>query len=80
MTTKEFKGMLNHIAIKEVRKTILEDGLVSLEELANMTDWDVCELVTKNYLILRCENVKTLLVHRNKLSKFEKLVKELPRC
>lgn len=80
MTGKELEDKLNYLGmIRGLRKLALDDKMATAEEIAVMTEIDVCELVVKEYEVVYSENDEVGLVHKDKISEYNKLVKVISR-
>lgn len=64
---------------KDARKLALYNKLASAEEIAVMSVFDVCSLLAPEFEIVHAEPERVVLVHKNKLAEYEKLVNIISR-
>ena len=80
MDGRELESKLNYIGMSRgVRKIALDDKLASAEELAVMSEVEVCELVAQNYQLVYAESEKLGLVPNDDAKKLFSLIKVVSR-
>ena len=80
MTGRELSEKLNYIGMeREIRKLALEDKMATAEEIAVMSEIEVCELISKEYELVYSESEEIGLVHKDKLTEYGSLVKVISR-
>ena len=80
MTGRELSEKLNYIGMeREIRKLALEDKMATAEEIAVMSEIEVCELISKEYELVYSESEEIGLVHKDKLIEYGNLVKVISR-
>ena len=80
MTGRELSEKLNYIGMeREIRKLALEDKMATAEEIAVMSEIEVCELISKEYELVYSESEEIGLVHKDKLIEYGSLVKVISR-
>lgn len=63
MNGRELCGKLNYIGMsKGVRKLAIDDKLAPIEEIALMSEEEICELVVQNYQLIYSEEEEVGLV------------------
>ena len=62
-----------------VRKLALDSNLVTPQGLAIMSEIEVCNLVAEEYDLVYSEDEKIGLVHKDKISEFNKLITVISR-
>lgn len=66
MDGRELESKLNYPGMRRgVRKIALDDKLASAEELAVMSDTEVCDLVAQNYILAYTEYARIGLVRND---------------
>ena len=60
-------------------KLALEDKMATAEEIAVMSEIEVCELISKEYELVYSESEEIGLVHKDKLIEYGSLVKVISR-
>ena len=80
MTGRELREKLFYLGmIRGVRKLALKDGLAKAEEIAVMTEEDVCELIVKKYEVVYSESEEIGLMKKEKFEEFQKEIKVISR-
>lgn len=65
--------------VKDARKLALKDKMATAEELALMSEQEICDLIAQNYDIVMSEDEKVLLIPKDKMDEFEKMAVYLCR-
>ena len=65
--------------VKDARKLAFKDKMATAEELALMSEQEICDLIVQNYDIVMSEDEKVLLIPKDKMDKFEKMAVYLCR-
>jgi hypothetical protein len=80
MTGRELNGRLNYIGMsRAIRKLALDDKLATAEELAVMTEIDVCDLIVKDYVVVYSESDEIGLVRKDMIEEYNTLLKVISR-
>ena len=80
MNGRELESKLNYLGMSRgVRKIALDDKLASAEELAVMSEVEVCNLVAENYQLVYAEDEKIGLVHNNEAEELFGMIKVISR-
>ena len=80
MTGRELSEKLNYLGMeRDIRKLALEDNMATAEELAVMSEVEVCELISKEYELVYSESEELGLVHKDKIGEYKKLLKVISR-
>lgn len=80
MDGRELASKLNYIGMcRDVRKIAVDDKLASIEELALMSEGEICDLVAQNYQLVYAENEKIGLVHNDKAKELFDMIKVCSR-
>lgn len=80
MNGRELESKLNYLGMSRgIRKIALDDKLASIEELAIMSEVEVCDLVAQNYQIVYAEDDKIGLVRNDKAKELFDLIKVVSR-
>lgn len=80
MTGRELESKLNYLGMSRgVRKIALDDNLASSEELAVMSEVEVCDLVAQNYQLVYAEDEEIGLVHNDKAKELFGMIKVVSR-
>lgn len=80
MTGRELEDKLNYLGMsRALRKLALDDKMATSEELAVMTELDVCNLVVGKYEVVYSESEEIGLVRKDKMEEYNKLVKIISR-
>jgi hypothetical protein len=65
--------------IKDARKLAFKDKMATAEELALMSEQEICDLIAQNYDIVMSEDEKVLLIPKDKMDEFKKMAVYLCR-
>ena len=80
MDGRELASTLNYIGMSRgIRKIALDDKLASAEELAIMSEVEVCDLVAQNYQLVYSEDEELGLVHNDKAEELFNMIKIVSR-
>lgn len=80
MTGRELIDKLNYLGMtRGIRKIALDDKLASVEELAVMSEVDVCDLIAQNYQLVYAEDEEIGLVHNDKAKELFNMIKVVSR-
>lgn len=77
---RALESRLNYLGMERgVRKIVLDDKLASVEELAVMSQVEVCNLVAQNYQLVYAEDEEIGLVHNDKAKELFNMIKVVSR-
>ncbi len=80
MDGRELESKLNYLGMSRgIRKIALDDKLASVEELAVMSEVEVCNLVAKNYQLVYAEDEEIGLVPNDKAKELFDMIKVVSR-
>ena len=80
MDGRELQSKLNYLGMSRgIRELALRDNLASADELAVMTETDVCELVAQNYQLVYSESEEIGLVHNDNSKKLWSMIEVISR-
>lgn len=80
MDGRELERKLNYLGMSRgIRRIALDDKLASAEELAVMSELEVCDLVAQNYQLVYAEDEKIGLVHNDKAEELFSMIKVVSR-
>lgn len=80
MDGRELVSTLNYIGMSRgIRKIALDDKLASAEELAVMSEVEVCDLVAQNYQLVYSEDEEIGLVRNDKAEELFNMIKIVSR-
>lgn len=80
MTGRELSEKLNYLGMERgIRKLALDDKMATAEEIAIMSEMEVCELIVNQYKVVYSESEEIGLVHKDKITEYNKLVKVISR-
>jgi hypothetical protein len=65
--------------VKDARKLALKDKMATAEELALMSEPEICDLIVRDYNIIMSEDEKVLLLPKDKMDEFEQMAVYLCR-
>ena len=65
--------------IRGARKLALKDKMATAEELALMSELEICDLIVRDYNIIMSESEKVLLIPKDKMDEFEQIAVYLCR-
>ena len=64
---------------KDARKLALKDKMATAEELALMSELEICDLIERDYNIIMSGDEKVLLISKEKMDEFEQMAVYLCR-
>lgn len=64
---------------RAIRKLALDDKLATAEEIAIMSEIEVCELISKEYKVVYSESEEIGLVHKDKIVEYNNILKVISR-
>lgn len=77
---RELASKLNYLGMERgVRALALNEEMAPAEEIAVMSELEVCELVMQSYRIVYAESEKVGLVRLEDMTEYKKLVKTISR-
>lgn len=80
MDGKELSESLYYIGMqKDARKLAIKDKMASIEDIAIMTQTEVCDLIVEKYEVVMCEDENILLIPKDKMEEFNKMAVYLSR-
>lgn len=80
MDGRELSSKLKYLGMSRgIRKIALDDKLASAEDLAVMSEVEVCDLVAQNYQLVYAEDEEIGLVHIDKAKELFDLIKVVSR-
>ena len=80
MDGRELESKLNYLGMSRgIRKLALRDNLAPADELAVMSEVEVCELVAQNYQLVYAESEEIGLVHNDNAKKFFDMIEVISR-
>lgn len=80
MTGRELSEKLHYLGMeKGIRKLALEDKMATAEEIAVMSEIEVCDLIVEEYVVVFSEYENLGLVHKDKIGEYNKLIKLISR-
>lgn len=80
MDGRKLESKLNYLGMSRgIRRIALDDKLASAEELAVMSELEVCDLVAQNYQLVYAENEEIGLVHNDKAEELFSMIKVVSR-
>ena len=80
MNGRELENKLNYLGMSRgIRKLALKDNLASADELAVMSEVEVCELVAQNYQLVYSETEEIGLVHNDNSKKLFDMIEVISR-
>lgn len=80
MTGRDLNDRLLYAGmVKDARKLAFKDKMATAEELALMSELEICDLIAKNYNIVMSEDEKVLLIPKDKIDEFEQMAVYLRR-
>lgn len=65
--------------VKDARKLAFKDKMATAEELALMSEQEICALIAQNYDIVMSEDEKVLLIPKDKMDEFKQMAVYLCR-
>lgn len=80
LDAREFAGMFNYIGQERAaRKLLLDKKLAKPEDVAVMTDIDVCSKLLKSYEVVSSDREHIVLVEKDKIEEYKKIANVLSR-
>ena len=80
MTGRELTDKLFYIGMeKDARRLVLRDKMAHAEEIAVMSEIEVCDMIVEKYEVVMCESEDILLIHKDKMKEFNKMSVYLSR-
>lgn len=80
MTGRELTDNLFYIGMeKGARRLALRDKMAPAEEIAVMSEIEVCDLIVEKYEVVMCESEDILLVPKDKMKQFNQMAVYLSR-
>lgn len=80
MYGRELSGMLLYTGMeKDARKLALRDNMASAEDIAVMSEIEVCDLIVKKYEVVMNADERVLLIPKDKMPEFNKMAVYLSR-
>ena len=80
MTGRELTDKLIYIGMeKDARKLVLRDKMAPAEEIAVMSEIEVCDLIVEKYEVVMCESEDILLIPKDKMKEFNQMAVYLSR-
>ena len=80
MTGRELSDKLNYIGMeRNIRRLALDSKLATAEEIALMTEIEVCNLIVENFTVAYTEAEEIGLVPIDKIDEYNRLVKYISR-
>ena len=80
MDGRDLANKLNYIGMERgIRKLALDDKVATAEEIAVMSEIEVCDLIVKEYTVVYSENEEIGLVKKDKVAEYNALVKVISR-
>lgn len=80
MTGRELTDKLFYIGMeKDARKLALRDKMASAEEIAIMSEIEVCDMIVEKYEVVMCESEDILLIPKDKMKEFNQMAVYLSR-
>lgn len=80
MIGRELTDKLFYIGMeKDARKLALRDKMATAEEIAIMSELEVCDLIVEKYEVVMCEPEDILLIPKDKMKEFNQMAVYLSR-
>ena len=80
MDGRELYGYLNYTGMsRAIRELAVNDKIAPIEEIAIMSEVEVCELVAKEYQLVYAENEEVGLVHNDDAEEVFNKIKKICR-
>ena len=80
MTGRELSEKLNYFGmVRGIRKLALDDKLATAEEIAVMTEQEVCELILEKYEVVYTESEQIGFMEKEKYAEYQQHLKEISR-
>lgn len=80
MDGREILDKLNYFGMERgIRKLAIRDRLAKPEDIAVMSTNEVCDLISKEYVIFCSKSAELVLVKKENVEKVEKLIERICR-
>ena len=80
MNARELESKLNYLGMSRgIRELVLRDNLATTDELAVMTEVEVCELIVQNYKLVYSEPEEIGLVHNDNAKELFDMIETISR-
>lgn len=80
MDGRELSNKLNYTGMeKNARRLALKDKMASAEEIAVMSEIEVCDLIVEKYEMVMSESESVLLIPKDKMKEFNNMAVYLNR-
>lgn len=80
MDGRELQNKLYYLGMERgIRRLALDDNLATAEEIAVMSELEVCNLIVEKYEVVYAENEEIGLVQKDKMQEYNKLLKIISR-
>ena len=80
MDGRELSEKLCYLGMqKDARKLALKDKMAPTEDIAVMTELEICDLIVEKYEVVMCESEDILLIPKDKIEEFNKMAVYLSR-
>ena len=80
MTGRDFSEKLNYIGMeKAIRRLAIKEKLAPVEQIALMSEVEVCDLIVGKYEVVYAETDKLGLVKKDRIEEYNSLVKTICR-
>lgn len=80
MSGRDIQDKLNYLGMERgIRELAIREKLAKLEEIATMSELEVCDLIAKEYDIFSSEAEELVLVKKENVEKVEKLIERICR-
>ena len=80
MNGRDLSDRLHYMGmIRDARKLAFKDKMATAEELALMSELEICDLIEQDYNIIMSEDEKVLLIPKDKMDEFEQMAVYLCR-
>lgn len=80
MVARELQEKLNYIGMERgIRKLALKDEMATIEEIATISELDICNLICQSYQLVYAEPEKVGLVKNEDAEKLSELIEVISR-
>ena len=80
MNARELNDSLNYTGmVRGIRNLAVTENLAPIEEIATMTELDICELVLDKYNVVYAESEEIGLVKKSDTDTYNKIIKQISR-
>lgn len=80
MTARELQNALGYVGMeRNLRKLAINEKLSSVDNIATMSELDICDLVLKTFEVVSTEEECVTLVKKEDLPAYKKMVKFINR-